>query len=246
MIKRQAHNKLTQEDVIKAFIEVHGDAFDYSNVVYINTNTPIEVYCKKHGCNFKTLPKNHKKGSGCNQCGREAQMEKAKKPQKQFEKEITDLYGDKYDLSKLYYKNKHTKVTLICDMHGEFQKTPDSILNGNACDSCCKKQTKSTNKEMFIDEAVKVYGDKDDYTDTEVISSKFKVKVRCKKHDVVFEKDIQSYLLGCGCPKCSAENYSLVRKKTTEKFIEEAKEIHGDNFNYEKKQNISPQKILYL
>ena len=46
MMKRQAHNKLTQEDVIKAFIEVHGDTFDYSNVVYINTNTPIELHKK--------------------------------------------------------------------------------------------------------------------------------------------------------------------------------------------------------
>jgi hypothetical protein len=62
---RKAHNKLTLEEVINSFKEVHGNAFDYSKVVYVDTHTPVEVYCKKHNCNFKTLPKNHKKGSGC-------------------------------------------------------------------------------------------------------------------------------------------------------------------------------------
>jgi len=241
---RKAHNKLTQEQVINSFKEVHGDAFDYSKVVYVDTHTPVEVYCKKHNCNFKTLPKNHKKGSGCTQCGREAQIEKAKKPQKEFEKEIIDLYGEKYDLSKLEYRNKFTKVTLICDIHGEFAKAPDSILNGNACDFCCKKQTKSNDKGIFIEEAKKVYGDKDDYTDTEVISSKYKVKVRCTKHNIIFEKDIQSYLLGCGCPKCSAENYSFLRKKTTEQFVKEAKEVHENRFDYTNTTYISVKNVL--
>ena len=41
-------NRLTKEKVIEQFIEVHGYDFDYSNMVYINTHTPIEVRCKKH------------------------------------------------------------------------------------------------------------------------------------------------------------------------------------------------------
>jgi hypothetical protein len=57
MNKRVAHNKLLQEDVIAQFIEVHGDEFDYSKVVYINTNTPVEVYCKKHNFTFTPTPK---------------------------------------------------------------------------------------------------------------------------------------------------------------------------------------------
>lgn len=229
---RKAHNKLTQEQVINSFKEVHGDVFDYSKVVYVDTHTPVEVYCKKHNCNFKTLPKNHKKGSGCTKCGREAQIEKAKKGFDKFKQEMFDLYGDQYDFNNSKYINTKTELTAICKTHGEFSKAPFSLLNGSACDECCKKQTKSNNKEMFIEEAKKVYGDKDDYTDTEVISSKYKVKVRCTKHNIIFEKDIQSYLLGCGCPKCSAENYSLVRTKTTEQFIKEAKEVHKNKFDY--------------
>ena len=61
------HNRLTKEKVIEQFIEVHGYDFDYSNMVYINTHTPIEVRCKKHDFVFFPTPrkqkrlKNHKK-----------------------------------------------------------------------------------------------------------------------------------------------------------------------------------------
>ena len=229
---RGGKNILSEEQVFEQFKAVHGDAFDYTKSVYKGTNTPIEVYCKKHDFTFFPTPKNHKNGSKCKHCGREAQIEKAKKPQKQFEEEIKNMYGDKYSLRLLNYKNTGTKVTLICDIHGEFKKLPDSILNGNACDECCTKKTKSTDKNIFIEEAIKVYGDKDDFTNTEVISSKYKVEVRCKKHNFIFKKDIQSYLLGCGCPKCSAENYTLVRTKTTEKYLTEAYKIHGEKFDY--------------
>jgi len=59
---RKAHNKLTQEQVINSFKEVHGDAFDYSKVVYIDNKTPVEVYCKKHDFTFTPSPKNYKNG----------------------------------------------------------------------------------------------------------------------------------------------------------------------------------------
>ena len=243
---RKAHNKLTQEQVINSFREVHGDAFDYSKVVYVDTHTPVEVYCKKHSCNFKTLPKNHKKGSGCTKCGREAQIEKAKKDFNKFKQEMFDLYGDQYDFNNSKYINTKTELTAICKTHGEFSKAPFSLLNGSACDECCKKQTKYNNKEMFIEEARKVYGNKDDYTNTEVISSKYKVKVKCTKHNITFEKDIQSYLGGCGCPKCSAENYSLVRTKTTEQFIKEAEEVHENKFDYSNTTYILAKDVLFI
>lgn len=229
---RGGKNILSEEQVFEQLRAVHGDAFDYTNSVYKGTNTPIEVYCKKHDFTFFPTPKNHKNGSKCKHCGREAQIEKAKKPQKQFEEEIKNLYGDKYSLRLLNYKNTGTKVTLICDIHGEFKKLPDSILNGNACDECCTKKTKSTDKNIFIEEAIKVYGDKDDYTNTEVVSSKYKVEVRCTKHDLIFKKDIQSYLLGCGCPKCSAENYRKLRATPPEEYYKKVNEKHNHKYTY--------------
>jgi hypothetical protein len=228
---RKAHNKLTQEQVIISFKEVHGDAFDYSKVVYVDINTPVEVYCKKHDFTFNPTPKNHKNGSKCKHCGREAQIEKAKKDINKFKQEMFDLYGDQYDFTNSNYVNTKTELTIICKTHGEFSKAPFSLLNGSACDKCAKN-AKSNNKLVFIEEARKVYGDKDDYTDTEVISSVEKIEVRCTKHNYTFTKSIQTYLSGYGCPKCSAENYRKLRALPSEEYYKRVNEKHENAYTY--------------
>lgn len=236
--KRTAHNKLTQEQVIQQFIAVHGDAFDYSKVEYKGVNTPVEVYCKKHNFTFTPTPKNHKNGAKCKYCGREAQIEKAKKDLNVFISELYNIYGDNYDYSKINYVNAKTDVEIICKKHGSFMTNPSALLNGHGCKNCRvyggfkRYDTKSNNKDIFIQEALKIHEDQDDYSVTEVISYKDKVNIRCKKHDYIYEKDIQTYLAGYRCPKCSAENYSKIRRKPTEQFIEEAKLVHGNNCDY--------------
>lgn len=225
-------NRLTKEKVIEQFIEVHGYDFDYSNMVYINTHTPIEVRCKKHDFVFFPTPRNHKSGAKCTMCGREAQTEKAKKPQEKFISEVLERYGDVYDFSLLKYVNTKTPVKLIHKEFGLVEVRPSNLLDKTTYVHKDKKKTKSTDKETFIEEAIKVYGNKDDYTDSDIISSKEKIQIRCKKHDIVFTKDIATYLKGWGCPQCSAENYRKIRKKSTEDYIERAKKVHGDNCDY--------------
>ena len=233
MSKRIAHNRLTQEDVLMQFKAVHGDEFDYSKVVYVGTNTPVEVYCKKHEYTFFPTPKNHKNGGKCYFCGREAQIEKAKKEDSRVIKEILKICGDNYDLSKMDYINTKTEIEVICKQHGSFFKKPCELLSGFACKKCGKRtKTKSTNKDKFIEEAIKVYGDKDDYTETIIISAKDRIKVRCTKHNNTFEKGIQTYLSGYGCPECSAENYRKLRAIPKEEYYKRANETHNYEYTY--------------
>ena len=46
---------------IDAAINVHGNTYDYSNVQYINSKTPVTIGCKKHG-DFIQLPSEHLAG----------------------------------------------------------------------------------------------------------------------------------------------------------------------------------------
>jgi len=75
MLRGWACPKCTQfrKEILKNFLdesqETHGDEYDYSNVVYINTSTPVEIICKKHGP-FLQPPREHKTGSGCQKCTR--------------------------------------------------------------------------------------------------------------------------------------------------------------------------------
>ena len=59
--------KLTTEDVVKQFREVHGDRYDYSKVNYIDSYTKVTIICPEHG-EFKQPPSGHKRGQGCPSC----------------------------------------------------------------------------------------------------------------------------------------------------------------------------------
>ena len=232
MSKRVAHNKLTQERVIEQFKEVHGDEFDYSRVVYVDTHTPIEVRCKKHDFIFHPTPKNHKNGAKCTICGRESQIQKARKEQDKFIEDVKDLYGDEFGTDLIDYTNNKSHIKIQCKHHGIFEVRPDIFLRGGGCTKCSKKKTKSSNKETFITEAIKVYGDKDDYTNTNIISSKHNIDIRCKKHDITFNKNIQTYLGGWGCPECSAENYRELRAIPLEEYYIRVNEKHDNKYTY--------------
>lgn len=69
---RQCHSEeitLTKEEFIKKSIAIHGDFYDYSNVVYVDNNTKVEIKCPKHG-SFEQLPRSHatSTGAGCTKC----------------------------------------------------------------------------------------------------------------------------------------------------------------------------------
>ena len=46
------------------------------------------------------------------------------------------VHGDKYDYSKVNYKNYSTKVCISCPTHGDFWQTPNNHLFGAGCPAC--------------------------------------------------------------------------------------------------------------
>ena len=55
----------------------------------------------------------------------------------EFIEKSRNIHGDKYDYSKVEYVNAHTKVCIICHIHGEFWQTPDGhYINGQGCPQC--------------------------------------------------------------------------------------------------------------
>lgn len=60
--------KNRKEDFIKKSKQKFGDKFDYSKVIYIDSNTPIILICPIHG-EFSILPKSHLASeTGCKKC----------------------------------------------------------------------------------------------------------------------------------------------------------------------------------
>lgn len=56
--------KLTTEEFVSKSEDVHGKRYDYSNVVYSNTISKVEIICPKHGSFFQS-PERHLQGRGC-------------------------------------------------------------------------------------------------------------------------------------------------------------------------------------
>ena len=161
----------------------------------------------------------------------------------EFIEKAKKVHGDKYDYSKVEYINSYTKICIICPKHGEFYQKPNNHLNGYGCKLCGqdnRKQKISLTTEEFIEKAKKVHGDKYDYSKVEYINNHTKVVIICPKHGPFYQEP-GAHLNGHGCIKCFSDscvkNFSL----TTEKFIEKAKKVHGDKYDYSKVEYINSE-----
>ena len=198
---------LSKEYFIKRAISVHGDKYDYSKVNYINSKTKICIICPEHG-EFWQKPNNHLRGCGCYECFKKRQgknlTDRNTKTQNIFLKESILIHGNKYDYSKVEYKNCNTKVCIICPEHGEFWQIPQNHLKGCGCPKCSfiKTAQKNThNSEEFIKQSKKIHGNKYNYSNVEYIKAKVKVSIICPKHGEFWQTP-DSHLRGNGCPKC--------------------------------------------
>jgi hypothetical protein len=68
---------------------------------------------------------------------------------------------------------------------------------------CGLKKNKHLHTEKsFILSAIKIHGNKYDYSNVGYLKKKIKVSIKCKKHGIFNQKPID-HLHGQGCPKCS-------------------------------------------
>lgn len=214
--------KLTTEEFVKKAKEIHGDRYDYSKVDYKNSYTKVCIICKEDGHGeFYQTANNHLRGQSCPKC-----LGRTNLTTVEFIKRAKEVHGDKYDYSKVDYKNTKERVCIICSEHGEFYKFPNGHLQGQGCPKCSRK-AKLTNEE-FIKRAKEVHGNKYDYSEVNYKNLKGKVCVICPDHGKFYQIS-NDHLQGRGCPKCGG-----TIKLTNEEFIKRAKEIHGNKYDYSK------------
>lgn len=57
----------TTEEFIKQAVTVHGDRYNYSNTIYINSGSKVRMICKDHG-EWTAAAQSHLSGCGCPTC----------------------------------------------------------------------------------------------------------------------------------------------------------------------------------
>ena len=91
------------------------------------------------------------------------------------------------------------------------------------------------NINTFIEKSKKINGDIYDYSLVNYKNTNTKVKIVCQKHGI-FEQIPKSHLKGSGCPKCNGGI-----KLDNKSFIEKAKLIHGERYDYSNIHYINSQ-----
>lgn len=137
-----------------------------------------------------------------------------KRTNRDFIKDAKSVHGDKYDYSRVDYKDNKTKVCIICPEHGEFwQKYWTHITQKSNCPKCghitggLKKSRSSAT--VILKRFIKIHGDTYDYSKVKYVDMKSNIAIICKKHGK-FNQSPTNHLSGKGCPKCKnskGENY---------------------------------------
>ena len=127
------HRKTTPQFVEEAQ-RVHGEKFDYSEVEYVNTHTPVKIKCRQCGVVFMQEPASHLAGCGCPKCSKKKTDRKMS--QETFITRARNVHGDKYDYSKTVYQDMRSKILIVCPRHGEFWQRAQSHILGNGCPEC--------------------------------------------------------------------------------------------------------------
>lgn len=129
-----ANKIVTTEQFILKAQKLHGIKYDYSKVIYIKGNKPVEIICPKHGL-FLQKPNSHLGNKGCQKCGEEIVMSKTKTTH-EFISNANKIHNYLYDYSLVDYKNCKTYVDILCSKHGIFQQKPTTHLTGRGCPLC--------------------------------------------------------------------------------------------------------------
>lgn len=222
--------KTSIEDFIRRAKEI-SPQYDYSKVVYINSNTKVEVICRTHG-SFFIKPSDILGGKGCRKCFEDRKKTLYNKPQEQFIEEMKET-SPQYDYSKVNYINSKTKVEVICKEHGSFHTVPSSLLQGMGCPECGKlKIGKAQSLELseFMERVKTLHGDKFKIYEDTYINKKSNVDIECEIHGRLSVNATQFLRSHYGCPKCGNDQAPKTKTTKFEEFKRRVEERFGDKF----------------
>lgn len=217
------------ENFIEKANKRHNFIYNYDKVEYVNSQTKVCIICPEHG-EFWQEPSAHVRGYKCPKCanfnrGRNKRWDKNK-----FIEESLKVHGNRFDYSKVAYKNAMDKVIITCPVHGDFTQTPSAHLNGQGCPKCAGK---NLNRDEIIEKFREVHGEKYDYSKVSFEQMHKKVCIICPEHGEFWQTP-SKHLLGQGCKECSKKERGINKRLNQEEFLKRANEIHANKYDYSK------------
>lgn len=136
--------RMSIHEFVKKAKKVHGEKYDYSKSNYTLLKNSVNIVCKKHG-EFSQNTHNHLQGAGCVICAKETPTKVIEERKIKFIKKSKLTHGNNYCYDHVNYVNSTTKVSIVCQEHGEFKQTPNDHLKGVGCPGCANYGFDRTN-----------------------------------------------------------------------------------------------------
>ena len=229
---------LTTEEFIVKAKAVHGDRYDYSKVEYVNSKTKVCIICKEHG-EFWQRPSHHTNGHGCTKCASDVNAAKMRLWTEERCREValryTEMKAFRTESEEAY--NAALKHKWLKDY---------TWLSYKIDVSKPKKKRQSYTQEEIIEKIRSIFGERYSYEKVEYKAMKVPITLICHEKDVngvehgEFIMRPDNIFSGKqGCPKCYDDRRSRLQRKPVEKFIEDAKKVHGELYEYHKVEYIN-------
>lgn len=137
----------TKDFIIKAR-KAHRDKYNYSKVVYVQSDEKVIIGCLVHG-DFEQTPSSHLYGRGCPDCGRIKLANSLRLSTEEFIRRSIKKHGSRYGYSKASYVGGRIKIIITCPRHGNFEQDAANHLNGHGCQQCGQEQITEALKGVY-------------------------------------------------------------------------------------------------
>jgi very-short-patch-repair endonuclease len=217
--------KVTKEKAIIKFKQMHGNLYDYSNIIFVDAKTPITLNCSKHG-NFQVRPQTHwtSKASICPDCKETYYSNGVSLNQEECLTRFQKIHGSLYDYSRVEYITQQTKVIIGCAIHGDFLQTPVSHWQGSGCAKCLK-----IDQTECIKRFKEKHGDYYEYSQVNFKSLNTPVIIICPLHGEFSVLPINHAKSdGHSCVPCNRAS----RKMKSEDILKRFSDTHKDFYTY--------------
>lgn len=136
---------MTTEEWIARAKDVHGNKYDYSQAVYVNSRTDIKIVCPKHGL-FEQKANSHLRGFGCKLCGFESDNRKGVHSWSDAQREkIANTCREKYGADRYLDSRDGREKIVKIKSAPEFRKKMSQIISSDDV----QNKTKTTNRIRY-------------------------------------------------------------------------------------------------
>ena len=230
--------KITHEQYKEAFDKKFAGVLELRDSKYISAREPIIVYCLLHGAferGASALLYDDRPRHPCPDCVKELQRNDVLADWPNYLSKIQQAIDcANLDFTRVDYRGSQKKIEIICSLHGPFEAIPANILHKKSgCPDCGRSNRANLGPEEILSRLIEAHGDKYEFDIPPNVRTTTKISYKCEIHGKKYGL-VTNLLAGKGCRECGRIAAVQKRSITTEQWIEKARKVHGQKYDYSK------------